>query len=409
MLKYSFLSTILFFTTAVTLAIAVPAWQRRHWAGGHLLAALMTAVSLWSFAVGAESVSVVLRTKIFWSQVEYIGYGLTSSLFLLFVLQYTRNIHRLKPLWFAGLFTIPAITIALAWTNPLHMLLWSGFTYVETTNIVIYHRGPWFWVFAGYTYLLSAISIGVLIRAYIKACPHHKTLYCTIILSAVFPLLTGILYMIGWVPFKGMGIAPLGFAATGCILSWSMHHRQLLGLIPVGRAMLIEHMSEGVILLDTSGCIADINPAAKRLLSSSAGSPMGHTITDMFVDVPGISSFLENTAEGVVEISMHAENGPYLEVTVTSVRDSRRLRGRLVIIRDITGQKRAECERERLVTELRHALTRVQTLQGLLPICSVCKKIRDEHGEWHNIETYIRNRTMAEFTHEYCPECASKR
>jgi sigma-B regulation protein RsbU (phosphoserine phosphatase) len=50
----------------------------------------------------------------------------------------------------------------------------------------------------------------------------------------------------------------------------------------------------------------------------------------------------------------------------------------------------------------------VRTLSGLLPICSSCKKIRDDKGYWENIETYIRNRTETEFTHGICPECAVK-
>jgi len=47
-----------------------------------------------------------------------------------------------------------------------------------------------------------------------------------------------------------------------------------------------------------------------------------------------------------------------------------------------------------------------QRLEGLLPICSTCKKIRDNHGHWHGIETYIRERTDAEFSHGICPECS---
>jgi sigma-B regulation protein RsbU (phosphoserine phosphatase) len=53
-------------------------------------------------------------------------------------------------------------------------------------------------------------------------------------------------------------------------------------------------------------------------------------------------------------------------------------------------------------------LDKVKTLSGLLPICASCKKIRDDKGYWHNIETYIRERSDTEFTHGYCPECARK-
>jgi hypothetical protein len=58
--------------------------------------------------------------------------------------------------------------------------------------------------------------------------------------------------------------------------------------------------------------------------------------------------------------------------------------------------------------ELKEALTKVKILSGFLPICSLCKKIRDDKGYWNKIETYIRNHSEAEFTHGFCPECAEK-
>ena len=56
---------------------------------------------------------------------------------------------------------------------------------------------------------------------------------------------------------------------------------------------------------------------------------------------------------------------------------------------DITARKRVEEERSTLVSELRHALSEVRTLSGLLPICSSCKKIRDDKGYWSHVESYI--------------------
>lgn len=47
-------------------------------------------------------------------------------------------------------------------------------------------------------------------------------------------------------------------------------------------------------------------------------------------------------------------------------------------------------------------------LTSIIPICSVCKKIRDEAGQWHQLENYINARTGTQFTHGYCPECATK-
>jgi PAS domain S-box-containing protein len=76
--------------------------------------------------------------------------------------------------------------------------------------------------------------------------------------------------------------------------------------------------------------------------------------------------------------------------------------------RDITGRKAIEKERERLIGELKSALSKVKLLSGFLPICASCKKIRDDGGYWNQIESYLRDHSEAEFSHGICPDCARK-
>ncbi len=73
--------------------------------------------------------------------------------------------------------------------------------------------------------------------------------------------------------------------------------------------------------------------------------------------------------------------------------------------RDFTERKRAQQEREKLIHEREEALAKVKTLHGLLPICSSCKKVRNDAGYWEQIESYVRNHSDAEFSHGMCPEC----
>jgi PAS domain S-box-containing protein len=75
---------------------------------------------------------------------------------------------------------------------------------------------------------------------------------------------------------------------------------------------------------------------------------------------------------------------------------------------NITRRKQIEEERKKLIHELQEALANIKTLRGLLPICSHCKKIRDDKGYWNQIESYIRDHSSAEFTHGMCPECMKK-
>ena len=65
-------------------------------------------------------------------------------------------------------------------------------------------------------------------------------------------------------------------------------------------------------------------------------------------------------------------------------------------------------ERQRLMTELQDALDHVQQLQGMLPICASCKKIRDDKGYWNQIESYLSRHSEVQFSHSICPECSRK-
>jgi hypothetical protein len=60
------------------------------------------------------------------------------------------------------------------------------------------------------------------------------------------------------------------------------------------------------------------------------------------------------------------------------------------------------------VKDLEAALDHVKQLQGLLPICCYCKKIRDDRNYWHEVESYITTHSQAKFTHGICPECYQK-
>lgn len=71
-------------------------------------------------------------------------------------------------------------------------------------------------------------------------------------------------------------------------------------------------------------------------------------------------------------------------------------------------RKKAEKEREKLVTKLQVALDEIKTLRGILPICSYCKKIRDDKGIWNQLEAYLHSHSDAQFSHGACPECFKK-
>ena len=75
---------------------------------------------------------------------------------------------------------------------------------------------------------------------------------------------------------------------------------------------------------------------------------------------------------------------------------------------EIKIRKEAEVKKEMLISDLQQTLQEVKQLRGLLPICSSCKKIRDDKGYWSQIESYITDHSEAQFSHSICPDCLEK-
>ncbi len=124
---------------------------------------------------------------------------------------------------------------------------------------------------------------------------------------------------------------------------------------------------------------------------------------------PLLSSFKDGDIH-TTELAKSGMTGTsHFEVTTSPLRDAA---GEIVagieVARNIDRRKGMEKEREDLIHDLKDALANIKTLRGLLPICAACKKIRDDRGYWNQIESYIRDRSEAEFSHSICPDCAKK-
>ena len=169
-----------------------------------------------------------------------------------------------------------------------------------------------------------------------------------------------------------------------------------------------------MLLIDPeSGQIMDANGAACSYYGHDRTRLIGMLITEINLDLP--DQIFEEMARAKAERRNHfyfwhrLASGEIRPVEVYSgpitLNGSNYLYS---IIHDISERRKAEDEKERLILELRDALGRIKTLSGLLPICASCKKIRDDHGYWTQIESYIEERSDAEFTHGICPECKEK-
>ncbi len=80
----------------------------------------------------------------------------------------------------------------------------------------------------------------------------------------------------------------------------------------------------------------------------------------------------------------------------------------LFTVDDLSEVKKIEDEREKLIVELKKALSEIKTLRGILPLCSYCKKIRDDKGYWEQVDVYISKHLSKDISHSICPDCLEK-
>lgn len=176
---------------------------------------------------------------------------------------------------------------------------------------------------------------------------------------------------------------------------------------------LMRQANDVVLLADSQGKIIEANQRAVQFYGWSMAELRGLALEDLGVRKTAPEKIHEpemvfQPCSTPFETCHQRKDGSIfpVEVSVNVVEfDAASLK--LAIVRDITQRKAAEVERERLIRELQEALANVKILGGLLPICSHCKKIRDDKGYWERIESYISSRSGAQFTHGICPECVA--
>lgn len=180
------------------------------------------------------------------------------------------------------------------------------------------------------------------------------------------------------------------------------------------RRMLVEQSRDAIVVLDQSGRVYEANKRYADMLGYSMEEVYQLYVWDW--DFQFNKEQLKEMIRTVDDSGDHFEtqhrrkDGRIIDLELSN--NGAVYRGQKLIFcvcRDITERKQAEKERERLILELQEALSKIKVLSGFLPTCSFCKRIRNDKGEWEQIETYIRDRSEADFSHSVCPECMEKR
>jgi two-component system cell cycle sensor histidine kinase/response regulator CckA len=179
-------------------------------------------------------------------------------------------------------------------------------------------------------------------------------------------------------------------------------------------ASIVETCDDAIISQTLGGTVLSWNSGAERMFGYSSHEMIGESIEtlvppDQHEEISAIRDVIERgrRVERIETVRLRRDGvGIDVSITVSPIKNTDGdIQGASIVLRDITERRRQEKERMRLIEELKEPLKRVKTLNGLLPICASCKKIRNDGGYWEQVETYIRSRSNAEFTHGICPDC----
>jgi PAS domain S-box-containing protein len=186
--------------------------------------------------------------------------------------------------------------------------------------------------------------------------------------------------------------------------------------------ILFEEAKDGIVVIGQDLNVVEANRSFVNMLGYSPEEVRQLHVWDWDVFFPTEKLLRQRwseppTARSTFESRHRRKDGSVYDVEVSSnpalFPDGAQI---YCVCRDITGRKQLEenlarkvqIEREKIIRDLESALGTVKTLSGLLPICASCKKIRDEIGQWVEVEVYVRNHSEADFSHGICPECAAK-
>ena len=394
-------SLVYLLAAAIALAAVAVIWPRRTAPGGTPLALLLLAAAFWAVCDAIELHVPTVDGKRLVSQFQYIGIIAAAPCFFHAAMALSGRTARLTPPLLIAVWGVPLASLVCAWTNPWHRWLWTEILPPSGgLPFATYRYGWWFWVLTAQHYLLMVAATILLLDAIRRVRRPFRPGMIAFLVAVMLPWMGNAAYNAKVGPWPGFNWLTMSLGISGSLLVWVVLREGLLDLLPRAREALLDKMTDGVLVLDREGRVMIANVAARTLALSDT----------TLARALGLSSLCDAPQQWRTEAQIDSGDARrWLDVRFDPIRDRwGALAGRLIVARDVTFQKALEDEREHLIDELQVALSKVVQLEGLLPICASCRKVRGRGGYWAHVEEYVGSRAAVEFTHGICPECEQK-
>jgi len=336
----------LFAGTVLAIWVAFLTQRRGAAPGARILLWLMALVGWWCLAGGGHALAGSVDAKIAWAKIQYFAIASVPPLWFLFAAEYAHTSWMATARVRAALWILPALTFVAAISNEWHHAIWTSVK-IEASGATLYGHGWFFWLAAAYNYLLVVGGAVVLIHALRQSPPPFRGQWLGLITAALVPLAANVLYLTGLI-VPGIDPTPLAFTVSGLLFTRALYRNSLFDLIPVARDVVVENLSDAVIVLDSSRRILDMNAAARKM----AGDPaawVGQPVTVQLPQLKQVRLDAVTDLSTTLMVEKSERETEYYDVRVIRIR-GRHERGAawVVVLRDVSEQLRAEAERAAL-------------------------------------------------------------
>jgi len=306
----------------------------------------MISIGGWALFSGFEVASLQPSEKIYWAKFQFVGIALILAFWLLLTLQYSHQDQRISPWWIVVLLIIPLMSIFVVITDDTRHWLWQSI--IPTRNVpgapLIYTRAWWFNLSTFYSYLLIIIGAFILIRRSVLPLKSAGVRALLLLSGIIPPLICNLIYHSQIFPVNNLQIMLMvGLMISGMIYFWGIYYFQLLEKTSLAHDVIIDKMSEGVIVLDRRDRIHNINSTALSMLGLSKRSAKRKSLNDIITIWPGIADTFRVPHDFETEVRINGDSPRTLSVRTTNLKDKDgQSTGRMVVWRDITQYRRVE-------------------------------------------------------------------
>jgi signal transduction histidine kinase len=352
-LQYSPFIIPLLLSAAITGTLALLSLKRRNDPVMLPFILMMSATTVWAGGYAVQLASADLPTNLLVTAILYPAIVTTPVTWLLVVLCFTGYNHVMCRRNAALLFVVPVLVLVLLYSNPVHHLYYTAFNPLTLAGAVVWEfvHGPLFWIQAAYGYFCILTGIFLIIRAYIAAPPIHRRQIALLALAVGIPLAANVIYVFGFNPFPGIDITPLAFTFMGSLMAVGIFRFRLFTLAPVAYPLVFTAIDDAVIVLDRNDFVCDLNPAARAIVRAGDRPPVGEPAAEVLpaalAEIPACDG---PVTEALRHVAITKDNGSLRDYEVACRPIRTRVggyAGRLLVLRDVTEQRKAHTAIER--------------------------------------------------------------